>query len=285
MIKKALIYARYYTLTKCIVSFRIIRETLESVFNKQNRQQVGGPRVVYMTGLPRTGSSLMKNYLGAGDRLQIIRFQKTGFQNAWRRSQTTDAIVVDKATHYIRDIAKIHETYGDAVGFCCIVRDPRDIVLSLMENYRHLEYPRSEKFWSKWLQAYQGFSDYGERGNPRYCFMLRYEDLVRYPRGAKAAFLRFLGLESAVLSSDLQIAFEDDDQDYKLKNKNTIDSSSIEKYRQLTLDNGTGRLLDSLQRYPEVLEYMKKCGYEIDGLKENIYPFKGITVFRPPKGK
>ncbi len=283
MIKKALIYLRYYTLTKSIVSYRMLRETLESIFNKQNRRPAGGPDVVYMTGLPRTGSSLMKNYLGDSDRLQIIKFQKTGFPNAWKLSQKTEAIVIDKATHYIRDIAKIYKTYADTVGFCCIVRDPRDIILSLMENHRHLEYPRSEKFWSKWLQAYKGFTDYCERVNPQHSFMLRYEDLVRYPREVKAAFLNFLGLEGVVESSDLQIAFEDDDQDYKLKDKNRIDSSSIEKYRQLQLDNSTGRLLDSLQYYPEVVEFMKKFGYEIDGLNEEIYLFKGVNIFQMTK--
>ena len=130
------------------------------------------PYVVYMTGMPRTGSSYMKNYIGAHDGLTIMPFEARGFHKTWELSlKKGHSICIDKSTHYIRHLSKIFATCGDHVALCCIVRDPRDQLVSLFDFPRHPELPRSCKFWDKWFAQYNGFLEFAEK-HPQYKFFL-----------------------------------------------------------------------------------------------------------------
>jgi hypothetical protein len=147
------------------------------------------PQIIYMTGMPRTGSSLMKNYLGDYEGFEIQPFQPKGFQVNWRKSIESDKILIDKSTHYIRHLEKIHATCKKNVVYCCIIRDPRDQLLSLLNFERHPELPRNNTFWKKWFKQYNSFIQFAEKQETGDCFLVRYEDLVRYPEEVKKSFL------------------------------------------------------------------------------------------------
>lgn len=238
------------------------------------------PYVVYMTGMPRTGSSYMKNYLGAYDRLTIMPFEPKGFHKTWELSlKKGDSIYIDKSTHYIRHLRKIFATCGGHVSVCCIVRDPRDQLASLFDFDRHPELPRSCKFWDKWYAQYNGFLEFAKKNSQYNFFLLRYEDLVRSPVEAKQCFLNWIDLNADPhsLSSSYTVAHKNDIQDDKVTVRNTSSDEGIGRFLRVTGPERV-KVIEEYKRKPEVLDLMGRFGYLpsfSDSLPEN---FINITI-------
>lgn len=221
------------------------------------------PYVVYLTGMPRTGSSYMKNYLGAFDGLTIMPFEPRGFHKTWEKSiENNGKIYVDKSTHYIRHLEKIFSACEENVYLCCIVRDPRDQLASLFDFERHPELPRSNKFWSKWFSQYNGLLRFAEK-NPNYKFcLIRYEDLVRSPLEVKEFFLRWVGFEvnGKELSSRYSVAHEGDIQDDKVSTRETPSDEGIGRFSNVSNPDRI-EVINEYKDRPEIVSLMECFGY------------------------
>jgi len=243
------------------------------------------PYVIYMTGMPRTGSSYMKNYIAAHDGLTIMPFEPRGFHKTWELSlEKGRSIYIDKSTHYIRHLSKIFACCGGHVSLCCIVRDPRDQLVSLFDFPRHPELPRSCKFWDKWFAQYNGLLEFAEK-HPQYkIFLCRYEDLVRSPVETKKCFLTWLGLDADLqtLSSNYTVAHKNDIQDDKVSERNTPSDIGIGRFSRV-IDPEKIRIIEEYRRKPEVVNLMKRFGYLpllTDRLPEelaNVTTYTGTT--------
>ncbi|MGG7645449.1 sulfotransferase family protein [Rhodovulum sp. YNF3179] len=217
------------------------------------------PFVIYMTGMPRTGSSFLKNYLGDYPGLKIMPFERRGFFISWEKSFEMEEILVDKSTHYIRHIEKIIATCGDKVAFCCIVRDPRDQLVSLFEFDRHPELERDERFWKKWVTQYERYMDLSNKNKNFY--LIRYEDLVKNSCVEKIKFLKWLNIPlSRPVKSSYKVAYKNDIQDEKVSEKNEPTQNSIGRYRSAR-DTRHIEILNYYKRYDAAKKLMEKLGY------------------------
>jgi hypothetical protein len=264
------------------VQIRRIRETWAALNPVRLETACQRPRVVYMTGMPRTGTSLSKNYLGAYHGLKVIRFQMGGFMYAWKAAEQPDAIVIDKATHYIRSLRKIHRAYGNQVAFYCLVRDPRDELVSLLERSIHREIHRDERFWRQWARTYNAYLEFAKSvAEPRVCYLMRYEDLVRWPVEAKISFLTWLGLDvhAGTITPGYSVSHKDDIQDWKVKDRQTVTTLSIGQWRKVN-DPQVQTLLTHWQRMDEAAALMNRLGYTEDGVVDHPLKLAGVTVFQ-----
>ena len=239
-------------------------------------------RVVYITGMPRTGTSLAKNYLGDYPGLEALNFQRGGFLHAWRASKNTNNVIVDKATHYIRNLEKIHRAYGNQVAYCCLIRDPRDELLSLLETSRHREIKRDKRFWHQWARNYARYLRFAKKvGDDSRCYLIRYEDLVRWPVAVKGDFLTWLGLDASqeALTSTYRILNRDDIQDWKVEERRTITSKSVERWK-MESDPERVDLFGTWQDIAEAEGLMKMMGYGRTDIEPFTLDSPGLRVFQ-----
>jgi uncharacterized protein (DUF433 family) len=241
-----------------------------------------GIQVVFLTGMPRTGTSLAKNYLGDYPGLETIGFQRSGFVFAWRASKDTNDIVVDKATHYIRNLNKIRRTYGNQVAYCCLIRDPRDELVSLLETRKHREIRRDEKFWKQWARTYAGYLNFAKKtGDDSRCYLLRYEDLVRWPVAAKEDFLNWLELDlsAETITPEYRILNQNDIQDWKVEERKTISAKSVGRWK-MEDDPERKELLAGWQNVSAATKLMQAMGYGDNGVEGLSCEFEGMSTFQ-----
>lgn len=239
-------------------------------------------QVVYLTGMPRTGTSLAKNFLGDYPGLDVLSFQREGFFYAWRASKTTNDIILDKATHYIRSLDKIYRAYGKRVAYCCLIRDPRDELLSLLETSKHREIKRDKRFWRQWARSYARYLRFAKKeGDDSRCYLIRYEDLVRWPVAVKGDFLTWLGLDASqeALTSTYRILNRDDIQDWKVEERRTITSKSIGRWKRESDPEGVD-LFGTWQDIAEAEGLMKMMGYGRTDIEPLTLDCPGLRVFQ-----
>lgn len=265
-----------------LIYMRSCREYLLRYFPIRIRQQP--MRLVYMTGMPRTGTSLLKNYFGDHPKISVQPFQPKGFYISARKSRSADKMIIDKSTHYIFSLNNLHRGIRGRFGIVCIIRDPRDELMSLFEIDRHSEIPLNEKFWPLWVKRYEGFLNFAKK-SAQPCFMLRYEDLVRYPEKAKIAFLKWLGFDTnyAKTSGFYNVAHYKDGQDPKVSLTNSIIDKQVGKYKKVRLPERI-KVINAFRETPRAYYFMEKMGYfnkEIDISEwEAIH---NLTFFIPNK--
>ncbi len=262
---------------------RALREWFARFDNEKTKHAGNRIAVVYMTGMPRTGSSLMKNFLGSHSELEVQPFQPDGFFVSWRKSFHAKKILVDKSTHYIRALNRIWPATGENAVFCCVVRDPRDQLVSLFESERHPEISRGMRFWKQWAGQYEGLLKFAERNSNARCFLVRYEDLVGHPVQAKQAFLTWLGVNfnAGAITSDYIISHEKDDQDPNVGTTNRITNKSVGRCREV--DNPVWRgIIDGYHNIPRALALMKVFGFGEDGIGKLQNPgIHNLKIFEP----
>ena len=242
-----------------LISFRFFREYLFRFYPvkipKDNLQ------VIYFTGMPRTGTSLMKNFLGAHPAMEVQAFQPKGFWVSAQKAKHSEKILIDKSTHYIFSFPLLDRGIRGRFAIVCIVRDPRDQLLSLMQIDRHPEISLSEQYWRLWHKRYTDFFRFVDR-HKRPAFFLRYEDLVNYPGQAKTAFTDWLGLgrgENAMQGAYL-IANVHDKQDPKAAAQSTINTKQLHKYTKAQ-DPKILQLIHAYKDYPKACSLMEQLGY------------------------
>ncbi len=245
------------------VILRKINEYSEWMLKRSvETEKEGQPQVIYITGLPRTGTSLLKNYLASKSTLKAIPFQEKGFHKAWSASKEKRRPILDKATHYISNLSKIYESYGDKVGFIVVVRDPRDQIISLRETYLHLEIPRSHKFFNTWANTLENTLKFRECYKPCWFKMVKYEDLVENPPLLLNEISKDLNIE--ILQEDekkYDIAHENDSQDHKVTKHKNIHTKSVKRYRDTT-DQDTLSIISHIEKNKNVQKYLEVLNYK-----------------------
>ena len=267
--------------------FSLVKRFVKEYFQSYRRLNTDStrtkPYVIYMTGMPRTGSSFMKNYLADFEGLKINPFQPAGFFITWKQSlEENDAIFVDKSTHYIRHFNKVVAACRNNALYACIVRDPRDQLASLFEFERHPELPRDTRFWKKWHKQYNYFFKIASAYPACKFFFIRYEDLARYPVESKNSFLEWAGLSTngKVISNEYRVAHRDDVQDDKVKKGSTSSTSSIGRFKTVN-DPELINVIEAFKNIPEVRDLMAKFGYLPELGKPEMEYSENIIFFRP----
>lgn len=289
-LKKIYRYIRQeYNYTRGIRLPVIQRHIWETWASLQPKQMVEALeiQVVYLTGMPRTGTSLAKNFLGDYPGLETISFQRGGFVFAWQASKNTDDIVLDKATHYIRSLGKIQRAYRKQVAYCCLIRDPRDELVSLLETTKHREIHRDKRFWQQWARMYTRYLNFAKTlGDDSRCYLLRYEDLVRWPVAAKKDFLRWVGLDviAEAITPEYRILNQNDIQDWKVEERKTISAKSVGRWKKED-DPERRELLNGWQNLIHVAQLMQLMGYVDDGVERSFFEFEGMTTFQHIGGR
>ena len=193
-------------------------------------------------------------------------------------------ILVDKSNHYIKSPGTIFKACGEGAVMCCIVRDPRDSLLSLLSFPEAREVPRDLRFWPYWYRNYGNFLKFAE--NSRYgsrIYFLRYEDLVTHPTLAKADYLTWLGLDVGLEKIDNTYSLPQsrefvEDKVHKWK---TITTESLQRWKKEKVDDSTAQLLLGWRDNHQVRELMAKLGYEEDGLRLPRIRPKKFRMFTP----
>lgn len=265
-------------------------------------------RVVYLFGMPRTGSTLMKHHLGGGAQFALHPFSAS-YYDAWvfSKQNSKGQIVIDKRTENIRFIDEIWHTFGTECAMAGIVRDPRDQMVSLMEFSGHGYIPRDESFWDEWVSRYANFLALAMR-NFMYgrFYLLRYEDLVRYPQEARAEYLAWLGLppdaedqsgsystantqfaemlRESGIRPDSEEAFRLGEQaklreDFKFHARPEIHTESIGRWKTIE-DNQQREIIEAYKNNEQARKLMRLLGYS-DEVQPITAKIPGCQVFAP----
>ena len=246
----------------------------------------GTPELVYITGFPRCGTTMMKYYLGSYPGLVQTKFDPVGFYKTWTEAQAVEEILVDKSNHYIYSVANIFRACGSQVRLACVVRDPRDCLVSFQKYHENREVPRSERFWRYWASMHRDFLSTVREAPVCSCvFVVRYEDLVRHPAEAKAAFLSWIGIEvdASTLDDTYTIAHEGEGWHDSVHDHRTVGGFALEKWRQADASDATlQRLLGAWRENPEAAELMALFGYAGDDLCEHSMKDEPFAVFEVP---
>ncbi len=274
---------KWVTLTY-IVYRQVVESVYASIYNHTGNKTGKGLQIVYLTGFPRTGTTAMKYYFGSYPGLDINAFDPAGFHVAWKkiRSTSTSSILVDKSNHYIKSPDIIFRACGKMAALCCIVRDPRDSLLSLLTFPEAREVPRGSEFWPYWYRNYNNFLEFAE--NSKYgsmIYFLRYEDFVTQPSMAKTDYLTWLGLDTSIEKIDDTYSVPETrefvfDKVHKWK---TITADSLQRWKQVELPEKTLRLLQGWYEYPCVADLMVQLGYVEGGLADPTIRPKNFRMF------
>ncbi len=265
------------------ISIRSIREFFARYGGNKKRLPGNKELIVFMIGMPRTGTSLMKNFFGDHKGLEIQPFQKDGFFVSWEKTNNSNSILIDKSTHYIRNLNLIRSATGVNAAFCCIVRDPRDQLISLFEFDRHPELPRTKLFWNKWAKQYLGFIEFAKKHSNIKCFLIRYEDLVSYPVESKRTFLKWIGVfeGNENIESKYEIAVLNDRQDPKVAQQSSVNKSSIGRYKATKCPDQLA-MVNAFQYNSKAKKLMNLFGYSDNGLADiKIIGIPNLFVFEP----
>lgn len=243
------------------------------------------PRIVFITGMPRSGTTLAKRYLGEHPELVIAPPGK--YQDGWAFAVEAPQgkIIVFKNTRNMSILNEIYTAYGNKAWFLCVVRDPRDELTSLFETDIHPEIPRNEMFWALWKERYLLFFDfariYSNKGTR--VAIVRYEDLVLNPSRTKATFLKWLRLLPAELGTSYQTIPEialgpRRGEDWKTHKNGNIHTESLGRWCQ---ESNPKRLQTMLyyKQCADIVKLMCMLGYG-EEITDPTIRVEGLTLLR-----
>jgi len=244
------------------------------------------PRIVYLTGFPRSGTTMLKYYYGSQPGLRQTPFNPAGFHRTWAMAAADDGdeILVDKSNHYLYAFDQLFAAYGDAVRLCVIVRDPRDCIASFIHYHENREVPRTPAFWPYWAEQHANLARFARTSRFSHCVhIVRYEDLVRFPEQAKASYLQWLGFD--IDAGDL-------DRHYEVQNpgeswhdsvfeRREVGGHALQKWRSVKSPPAwAASLLPAWQDDPGATAMMQLFGYDAGGVTEpQLHGFS--NVFHP----
>jgi len=232
------------------------------------------PKIVYMTGFPRAGTTMLKYYFGSHDGLRQTEFNPVGFFGAWNLTAAVENgdILVDKSNHYIYALKKLFAAYGDAVRVCVVIRDPRDSLVSFTKYQENREVPRGGGYWSYWRKQHEELLDFAETDEHGKCiYMIRYEELVRHPEQAKIDFLKWLDLDvdEAQIDRSYEVHNPGESWHDSVYEHKEVGSHALQKWKQMeNLPNWAERLLPAWKEDAKVAALMKRFGYNEDGFSD-----------------
>lgn len=237
------------------------------------RRAYDRPQVIFMSGMPRAGTTLGKRYLGDHEQLHIVPWGH--FSQAWQAAQKQGGakIIVDKNNKNLTMMSRIYYEYGNEAAYLGIVRDPRDELMSLLETDYDPEIPRDAGFWPCWLEQYSAFLSFARhhRDKGTRVALVRYEDLALSPVPTKQSFLAWVGLSgSPAVDTSYHTTVEEIAQkknpteDWKAHQVNEVHDNSVGRWRATTGE--TAVLVQSYHSFPAVVGLMSQLGYgqEVD---------------------
>lgn len=240
-------------------------------YRRNSVATTASPKVIFMLGMPRTGSTLAKRYLGEHPDIEIAPYRRFATTLRLVNDQPPERIVVDKTTRNVDFVHQIHMNSSPDVWYLGIVRDPRDEYVSLAEGEYHPEVPTDRSFWPYWVVRYQRLlsslakiQDCG--GSVRF---VRYEDLTSDPVAVKTLWLEWLGLKATLVSPTYTPSESirrgiDTTEDHKVHQTNAVHSGSQSRWRK---QSGRNReIIEMCYRYPAAKRLMADFGYIEDGI-------------------
>ena len=243
-------------------------------------------QVVYLSGFPRSGTTMLKYYFASHEGVKQSPFNPKGFFEAWDQAKTCDEILADKSNHYIYAVENLFAAYGRAVRLCVIVRDPRDCLVSFTKYQENREVPRDQGYWPYWSRQHARLLHFGEESEFGDClYLVRYEDLVRFPEASKADFLKWLGFEVSAEDLDRRYRNENPEEGWhdSVHDYREVNDHALQKWRQAGKLPGWAREnLAGWKRHPQTSELMKAFGYDEEGFTEPQFVAEKCRFFRPP---
>ena len=257
-------------LTASYIRMRKVREWIAKELQPLPPQGQA-PRIVYVTGFPRSGTTLLKYFYGSHPGLRQTTFNPAGFHHAWRLAQAYegDEILIDKSNHYIYALETMFEALGDAIRICVIVRDPRDCIASLIHYGENREVPRSPAFWAYWGKQHAKLIDLACHHPLRdQLHLVRYEDLVRFPTEAKAAFLRWLDFDVTPHQLDRSYEVQHPGEGWhdSVFEQREVSAGALQKWQSVSDPPGwAAELIPAWQDDPGIAATMASLGYTAEG--------------------
>ena len=245
------------------------------------------PKIVYMTGFPRAGTTMLKYYFGSHDGLRQTAFNPVGFFGAWKLTEAVENkdILVDKSNHYIYALKNLFAAYGDAARVCVVIRDPRDSLVSFTKYQENREVPRSSSYWRYWQKQHDELLRIAETEKHGKCiYMIRYEDLVCHPEQAKIDFLKWLGLsvDEAQIDRSYEVHNPGESWHDSVYEHKEVGDHALQKWQQMeTLPAWAERLLPAWQDDSRVSELMKRFGYHENGFSAPELSSANFNLFCP----
>ncbi|MDA0813854.1 MAG: hypothetical protein O3C21_15870, partial [Verrucomicrobia bacterium] len=114
-------------------------------------------------------------------------------------------------------------------------------------------------------------------------FVIRYEELVRYPEHAKAAFLTWLGIPATPESINREYVNQNPGEgwDDSVHKRRDVSDYAIQKWTKMgQLPATLTSVLGSWQQNPEAREMMRLLGYHETGFTQPALSGEGFTFFR-----
>ena len=244
-------------------------------------------RVVYVTGFPRSGTTMLKYYFAGHEGLSQSAFSPVGFFDVWDRAAATDGdeILVDKSNHYIYSLEPLFEGCARGARVVVILRDPRDCLVSFAKYEENREVPRSKRYWSYWRQQHEELLRFAREHPYGDClFLLRYEDLVRYPEEAKAAFLNWIGIDAAPEALDRRYRNDHPDEGWhdSVHDFREVGMHAFQKWRsEKPLPEWCQQRLRECGDHTSVSDLMHQLGYGADDVHEPDIDTGKAILFRP----
>jgi hypothetical protein len=245
-------------------------------------------KVVYVTGFPRSGTTVLKYFFGTGEGFEQTPFDPSGFQKAWLQAQQTNGkVLVDKSNHYIYSVDNLFRACGRKAALVSAVRDPRDCIVSFLRYHENREVPRDMKFWDYWADQHEYFLGFAEHsGFGDRIIVLRYEDLVQAPESSKAFFLNAIGQQCDVTDIDASYNNQNPGEGWQdsVHEHNRIGTFALSKWQQIEEpDKRLRELLNGWKNHPAAARIMARLGYTEDGFGDVEMAPKNFHFFRPGK--
>lgn len=222
-----------------------------------------GCRAVFITGCPRSGTTLAKRYLGTHPSIHIAPYIGLYYPNKLQtfgafKELSFSEITVFKQNSWVVDNDKwspdktaipFLKKMFPKCHFVLVVRNPSATLASLKETDRHPEVPKDESFPLWWVDLYKNaLKDLEGTSN----LIVRYEDLVKKPYDVKKEFCNML---------DIRYDPEMHDVRYDAAAKNDPHSDVFEDHKckaQDTINEGSLYRSDSTMLVPPALKSFAK---------------------------
>ncbi len=236
-------------------------------FQAKYRRVHAPPRLVEIVGMPRTGSTLAKRFLGDYPGLVVAEYG--GYHKARQHAESLEPgqVLLDKRTRNFFLLDELYRELGNTAWYLGVVRDPRDQLASLFAGaHFHPEIPRDPSFWALWADRYTTLFDLAARRSPhgaRFA-IVRYEDMTTGPVAVKSAFVAWLGVVGRFEITDeydtqIEALSRPGREDPRVHQQRRVSAASVGKW--LDLEGEQRVLADAWRANPAAARLMERLGY------------------------
>jgi len=204
---------------------------------------------ILICGCARSGNTLMFSLMQTGFD-KIIKVIDGPGNEQFPEEIVEDHVVVGKMP---KKVSKLHKLMSDDLGVICMMRDPRDVLVS-----RHFERPK--RYWTpltRWMGTAEIANEYKNHPN---VLLVKYEDLILKSSKVQNAISKKFNLDKIRDFDECYEHFDKSDK-YNEKTMNGIrplDTSRIGSWK----DNGPKeKFINKLMKNKDLVELMNSFGY------------------------